>query len=62
MCHCLNQAGAYVALFRSLSTPRLAPLQFLLSLLRYLRFLLLIHWFGIKQEATEITENRCAIV
>ena len=34
-----------------------SPLQFLFSLLRYLRFLLLVHGFGIEQEQTEITEK-----
>ena len=37
--------------------PPPSPLQFLFSLLRYLRLLLLIHGFGIEQEETEITEN-----
>ena len=58
MCHCLNQAGAYVALFRSLSTPRLPPFDFCFLLSQFLfsllRFLLLIHWFGIEQEALKI--------
>ena len=47
--------------------PRLPPFNFcfllshfLLSLLRSLRFLLLVHGSGIEQEETEITESRTA--